>query len=127
LIEVWLVENLWWIVAALFITIGFWQFRKWNIARFIEKQKTIKYKSKNDTMPDVDIMQYVTNPEETIKALKIKRGIHEKAGDTASIASVDTEIQVLQAIAKIPAPGRPYAAKFLQIGMKKIEKIMDNF
>ncbi len=107
--------------------IGFWQFRKWNIEKFKEKNKQEVKKLKDSPLIDQDLAQYINNPELAIKALMIDRAIKEKEGNTKGIESIDGNIKILGYLAQIPAPIRPFAAKLGQAGMKKVSAMVDSF
>jgi len=124
----WLELNTWWIVVGSFIVIGFWQFRKWNVEKFKEIQKTRKTEIKEGKeILDKDMEQYIRNPEETITTLKAQRVIKEKSKDMKGIEIIDNQIKMLEILAQIPAPARPYAAKIGQAAMKKISGMVDSF
>jgi len=106
--------------------IFFWQFRKWNIEKFKEKNKqnTKELKTKAE-LPDQDIEKYIAYPEDSIKLLKAQRIIFEKAGDTKRIEGIDNQIKMLETLAQIPTPIRPYVAKVGQSLMKKVSGMVD--
>jgi len=125
MIEVWLESNLWWIIISAFIVVGFWQFRKWNVAKFIERQKTHKYEMKiKPSDLDQDLQQYINNPEEAIRVLMADRAVKEKEKNTAGIESIDQQIQMLQFLIKIPRPLRPMAASIGKVAVNKIEDLV---
>jgi len=108
--------------------IFFWQFRKWNIEKLKQHSSNDRARLKDqDKIVDQDIQQYIANPEKTIEMLMSKRAIHEKSHDTKSIDGIDNQIKMLQVLAQIPAPVRPYAAKIGQSLMKKVSAAVDNF
>jgi len=117
---------LWGILIGTGVIFGFREFRKWNIEKFKERKKAETQKIK--LQPEVvsqDIQKYVNSPELTIKALLLDRQICEKAKDTKGIEIIDKEIQALQFLVRVPAPMRPFLAKIGQVGMKKIENIVE--
>jgi len=126
MIEVWLIENAWWIILSAFGVVGFSQFRKWNIEKFKEKNKqnTKDQKTKAE-LPDQDIAKYIAYPEDSIKLLRIQRDIFEKSKDTKRIEGIDNQIKMLETLAQIPAPVRPYVAKVGQSLMKKVAGMVD--
>lgn len=124
--EIWITDNLWWIILSIIGVVGFSQFRKWNIEKFKAKSNNEKQKRKEQMqMPDADLKKYIAEPELTIQALKKKREIFEKANDKAGIDSIDNEIKMLQILAQIPAPVRPMAANIGQSLMKKVSGMVD--
>jgi len=108
--------------------IFFWQFRKWNIEKYKEKNKqSTKDQKTAGQIPDQDIQKYIAHPEETIEVLKAQRKVMEKAHDTKSIEGIDNQIKMLQTLVQIPAPMRPYVAKLGQSLMKKVSSMVDQF
>ena len=116
------------IIGLTAFLIFFWQFRKWNIEKFKEKnkQQTKEDKIKVE-MPDQDIQKYIAYPEDSIKLLRVQRAILEKSKDTKGIDLIDNQIKMLETLAQIPAPIRPYVAKMGQALMKKVSGMVDNF
>ena len=116
------------IIGITAFLIFFWQFRKWNIEKFKEKnkQQTKEDKIKVE-MPDQDIQKYIAYPEDSIKLLRVQRSILEKSKDTKGIDLIDNQIKMLETLAQIPAPIRPYVAKMGQALMKKVSGMVDNF
>jgi len=107
------------------VIIGFWQFRKWNVEKFKERQKTQKYEMKvRPSELDQDLQQYINNPEEAIKVLMADRAVKEKENNTAGIESIDQQIQMLQFLVKIPRPLRPMASSIGKVAINKIEDIV---
>ena len=101
-------------------------FRKWNIEKFKEKNKQITKDEKTKaTLPDQDIQKYIAYPEDSIKLLKLQRAILEKSRDTKGIEMIDNQIKMLETLAQIPAPIRPYVAKMGQALMKKVSGMVD--
>jgi len=124
-VGVWLDTNVWWIICLSAGIIFFWQFRKWNVAKFIEKQKTQKYEMKvKPSQLDQDLQQYINNPEEAIRVLMADRAIKEKEHNTAGIESIDQQIKMLQYLIKIPRPLRPFASSIGKVAIDKIENIV---
>ena len=114
------------IIGLTAFLIFFWQFRKWNIEKFKEKnrQQTKEDKIKVE-MPDQDIQKYIAYPEDSIKLLRVQRAILEKSKDTKGIDLIDNQIKMLETLAQIPAPMRPYVAKMGQALMKKVSGMVD--
>lgn len=116
------------IIGIAAFLIFFNMFRKWNIEKYKEKNKQqTKDNKQAATIPDQDIQKYIAHPEESIIALKAQRVIFEKSKDLNAIQGIDNQIQMLQTLAQIPAPVRPYVAKMGQAIMKKIAGMVDNF
>lgn len=108
--------------------IFFWQFRKWNVEKFKEKQKTHKYEMKvKPSELDQDLQQYINNPEEAIRVLMADRVVKEKENNTAGIESIDQQIQMLQFLVKIPRPLRPMASSIGKVAISKIEDMVKGF
>jgi len=127
MIEEWFFTNAWWIVVVCLGITFFWQFRKWNVEKFKEIQKAKNTAVKNAPEKiDEDIQQYIRNPELTINALKQQRAIKEKEKDQKGIDVIDSQIKMLEILAQIPAPVRPYAGKIGQAMMKKVAGLVDN-
>ena len=78
-------------------------------------------------MPDQDIQKYIAYPEDSKKLLRVKRNILEKSKDTKGIDLIDNQIKMLETLAQIPAPMRPYVAKMGQALMKKVSGMVDQF
>ena len=116
------------IIGLTAFLIFFWQVRKWNIEKFKEKnkQQTKEEKIKVE-IPDQDIQKYIAYPEDSIKLLRVQRAILEKSKDTKGIDLIDNQIKMLETLAQIPAPIRPYVAKMGQALMKKVSGMVDNF
>ena len=114
------------IIALTAGLIFFNMFRKWNIEKFKEKnkQQTKEDKIKVE-MPDQDIQKYIAYPEDSIKLLRTQRAILEKSKDTKGIDLIDNQIKMLETLAQIPAPIRPYVAKMGQALMKKVSGMVD--
>jgi len=108
--------------------IFFWQFRKYNIEKLKEnnRQQSKENKTKAE-LPDQDIQKYIAYPEESIKLLRQQRVILEKSGDKKGIDMCDNQIKMLETLAQIPAPVRPYVAKMGQALMKKVSGMVDQF
>jgi len=107
--------------------IFFWQFRKWNIEKYKEKNKQVTKEQKQAaTIPDQDIQKYIAHPEETIVVLKAQRVIFEKSHDEKGIQGIDNQIKMLETLAQIPAPARPYVAKLGQVLMKKVSSMVED-
>ena len=117
-----------WIIGIAAFLIFFNMFRKWNIEKFKEKnrQQTQEDKIKVE-MPDQDIQKYIAYPEDSIKLLRQQRTILEKSKDTKGIDLIDNQIKMLETLAQIPAPMRPYVAKMGQALMKKVSGMVDQF
>jgi len=128
MIEEIIVQYLPWLIGITSFIIFFWQFRKWNVEKFKEIQKTKKEELKRaPEIYDKDIQEYIRNPEETINMLKQQRAIKEKSKDQKGIELIDSQIKMLEVLAQIPAPVRPYAGKIGQALMKKVAGLVDNF
>ena len=114
------------IIGLTAFLIFFWQVRKWNIEKFKEKnkQQTKEEKIKVE-IPDQDIQKYIAYPEDSIKLLRVQRAILEKSKDTKGIDLIDNQIKMLETLAQIPAPIRPYVAKMGQALMKKVSGMVD--
>ena len=114
------------IIGIAAFLIFFNMFRKWNIEKFKEKnrQQTKEDKIKVE-MPDQDIQKYIAYPEDSIKLLRQQRTILEKSKDTKGIDLIDNQIKMLETLAQIPAPMRPYVAKMGQALMKKVSGMVD--
>ncbi len=114
------------IIGIAAFLIFFNMFRKWNIEKFKEKNKQ---QNKDDRtkaeMPDQDIQKYIAYPEDSIKLLRVQRSILEKSKDTKGIDLIDNQIKMLETLAQIPAPIRPYVAKMGQALMKKVSGMVD--
>jgi len=127
MIEELIVQYIPWIIGISAAIIGFWQFRKWNVEKFKEIQKTKKEQAKHaPEIYDKDIQEYIRNPEMTINLLKQQRAIKEKEKDQKGISVIDSQIKMLEILAQIPAPVRPYAGKIGQTLMKKVAGMVDN-
>ena len=114
------------IIGLTAFLIFFWQFRKYNIEKLKEKNKQQnKEDNKKLEMPDQDIQKYIAYPEDSIKLLRVQRAILEKSKDTKGIDLIDNQIKMLETLAQIPAPIRPYVAKMGQALMKKVSGMVD--
>jgi len=114
------------IIGIAAFLIFFNMFRKWNIEKFKEKNKQITKDEKvKASLPDQDIAKYIAYPEESIKLLRQQRVILEKSHDEKGIQSIDNQIKMLETLAQIPAPVRPYVAKMGQALMKKVSGMVD--
>jgi len=110
------------------VIIFFWQFRKWNIDKLKQSATNERARLKDsDKIVDQDIQEYISNPEATIEMLMKQRVIKEKSNDKKGIDMIDNQIKMLQVLAQIPAPARPYVAKMGQALMKKVTSMVDNF
>ena len=128
MIEQWFIDNASYLALGVFGIIAFWQFRKWNVEKYKErnKQKT-KEQKEAASMPDQDVEKYIAHPEETIAMLKLQRNVFEKSKDLQGVENIDKQIQMLQFLTQIPAPARPYVGKIGQALMKKVSGMVDNF
>jgi len=123
-----LITYLPWIIGGSMALIFFKIFTKYNIAKYKEQQKTRKEEVKHQgDILEQDIQQYIKNPEEAIQVLRADRIVKEKDKNTKGIEIIDNQIKMLEVLAQIPAPIRPYAAKIGQVGMKKITQMVENF
>jgi len=115
------------IIGIAAFLIFFNMFRKWNIEKYKEKHKQQTKEDKTKaSLPDQDIQKYIAYPEDSIKLLRQQRTILEKTGDTKGIQMCDNQIKMLETLAQIPAPVRPYVAKMGQVLMKKVTGMVDN-
>jgi len=125
MIEEVIIDYIPWMIGIGGAIIGFWQFRKWNVEKFKEKQKTQKYEMKvKPSDLDQDLQQYINNPEEAITVLMADRAVKEKEQNTAGIESIDQQIQMLQFLVKIPRPLRPFASSIGKVAINKIEGLV---
>jgi len=114
------------IIGIAAFLIFFNMFRKWNIEKFKEKNKQQNKDDKTKLeMPDQDIQKYIAYPEDSIKLLRVQRNILEKSKDTKGIDLIDNQIKMLETLAQIPAPMRPYVAKMGAALMKKVSGMVD--
>jgi len=121
-----LISYLPYIIGIAAFLIFFNMFRKWNIEKYKEKNKQITKDEKTKaTLPDQDIQKYIAYPEDSIKLLRQQRVILEKSNDTKGIQMCDNQIKMLETLAQIPAPVRPYVAKIGQSLMKKVTGFAD--
>jgi len=128
LIEQILVNYIPWMIGIGGVIIFFWQFRKWNIDKLKQSASNERSRLKDsDKVLDKDIQQYIANPEATIEALMKQRIIKEKSNDKKGIDMIDNQIKMLQVLAQIPAPARPYVAQMGQALMKKVTGIVNDF
>jgi len=115
------------IIGITAFLIFFNMFRKWNIAKYKEKNSQQNKDNKiKASLPDQDIQKYIAYPEDSIKLLRTQRIILEKNHDTKGIQMCDNQIKMLETLAQIPAPIRPYVAKMGQAMMKKVTGMVDN-
>jgi len=89
------------------------------------KQQTKEQKTAA-SLPDQDIQKYIAYPEDSIKLLRQQRDIIGKGKpDEKGIAMIDNQIKMLETLAQIPAPIRPYIAKMGAAMMKKVTGMVD--
>jgi len=117
-----------WIIGIVGALVFFKLFTKFNIEKYKEQQKTKKeqIKQQGDIL-DQDIQQYIKNPEEAIRVLMADRKVKEREHNTKGIDIIDNQIKMLEVLAQIPAPIRPYAAKIGQMGMRKLTNMVESF
>lgn len=70
---------------------------------------------------------WINHPNEAIEALKQKRIVLEKEGRTAEISSIDSQISMLNTLAKLPEPARPIVKDLGMAAYRGVRNIIKEY